>query len=92
MEDKYDKLWESQLRLCELSLAQLIRLYKWRTDGVVVDDDQDLIVGENAEVVTSLQRQKDKKKEEILSIQQKIRTEKEREKRKRELNAQSNKK
>ena len=91
MEDNYNELWKNQLRICELSLAQLIRLYQWKENGVVLDDKQELIVGENSEIVNSLQRQKDKKKAEILSIQQKIRTEKEREKRKRELNARNTK-
>jgi hypothetical protein len=92
MTDNYEEMWKTQLRICELNLAQLIRLYQWKQDGIQMDNDQDLIVDESSEVLNSLQRQKDKKKQDILSLDKRIRLEKERDKRNREMNASRNKK
>ena len=80
MTDNYEEMWKTQLRICELNLAQLIRLYQWKQDGIQMDNDQDLIVDESSEVLNSLQRQKDKKIQDILSLDKRIRLEKERDK------------
>ena len=89
----FDDLVDYQVKICELDIAQLIRLYKWRNNGIVLNDQEDeLLVGENSEVLNSLQRQKDKHKQAILSLDQTIRKVKERDKRNRELDAARNKK
>lgn len=89
----FDELYAHQERITNACLAQLIRLSLWRDNGILFDDqDDELLVGENSEVLNSLQRQKDKMKQGILSLDQKIRLERERDKRKREMNASRNKK
>lgn len=89
----FDDLVDYQVKACEINLAQLIRLYKWKNNGIVLNDQEDeLLVGENSEVLNSLQRQKDKHKQAILSLDQRIRKVKERDKRNRELDAARHKK
>jgi len=87
----FDELYAHQERLCQQSLAQLIRLNQWKENGIVYDD-QEVLVGENAEVLNSLQRKKDQRKKEILALDQRIRLEKERDKRNRETDAARKKK
>ena len=87
----FDELYAHQERLCQQSLAQLIRLNQWKENGIVYDD-QEVLVGENSEILNSLQRKKDQRKKEILALDQRIRLEKEKDKRNRELDAARNKK
>ena len=87
----FDELYAHQERLCQQSLAQLIRLSQWKENGIIYDN-QEVLVGENSEILNSLQRKKDQRKKEILALDQRIRLEKEKEKRNRELDAARNKK
>lgn len=87
----FDELYAHQERLCQQSLAQLIRLNQWKENGIVYDN-QEVIVGENSEILNSLQRKKDQRKKEILALDQRIRLEKERDKRNRETDAARKKK
>lgn len=87
----FDKLYAHQERLCQQSLAQLIRLNQWKENGIIYDD-QEVLVGENSEILNSLQRKKDQRKKEILALDQRIRLEKERDKRNRETDAARKKK
>ena len=87
----FDELYAHQERLCQQSLAQLIRLNQWKENGII-SDDQEVLVGENSEILNSLQRKKDQRKKEILALDQRIRLEKERDKRNREMDAARNKK
>ena len=87
----FDELYAHQERLCQQSLAQLIRLNQWKENGIIYDD-QEVLVGENSEIINSLQRKKDQRKKEILALDQRIRLEKERDKRNREMDAARNKK
>jgi len=87
----FDELYAHQERLCQLSLAQLIRLSQWKENGIIYDN-QEVLVGENAEVLNSLQRKKEKRKQEILALDQRIRLEKERDRRNREIDAARKKK
>ena len=87
----FDELYAHQERLCQQSLAQLIRLNQWKENGIVYDD-QEVLVGENSEILNSLQRKKDQRKKEILALDQRIRLEKERDKRNRETDAARKKK
>lgn len=87
----FDELYAHQERLCQQSLAQLIRLNQWKENGIVYDN-QEVIVGENYEILNSLQRKKDQRKKEILALDQRIRLEKERDKRNRETDAARKKK
>ena len=87
----FDELYAHQERLCQQSLAQLIRLNQWKENGIVYDD-QEVLVGENSEIINSLQRKKDQRKKEILTLDQRIRLEKERDKRSREMDAARKKK
>ena len=87
----FDELYAHQERLCQQSLAQLIRLSQWKENGIIYDN-QEVLVGENSEILNSLQRKKDQRKKEILALDQRIRLEKEKDKRNRELDAARNKK
>ena len=87
----FDELYTHQERLCQQSLAQLIRLSQWKENGIIYDN-QEVLVGENAEVLNSLQRKKEKRKQEILALDQRIRLEKERDRRNREIDAARKKK
>ena len=87
----FDELYAHQERLCQQSLAQLIRLSQWKENGIIYDN-QEVLVGENAEVLNSLQRKKEKRKQEILALDQRIRLEKEKDRRKREIDAARKKK
>ena len=87
----FDELYAHQERICQQSLAQLIRLNQWKENGIVYDD-QEVLVGENSEILNSLQRKKDQRKKEILALDQRIRLEKERDKRNRETDAARKKK
>ena len=87
----FDELYAHQERLCQQSLAQLIRLNQWKENGIIYDD-QEVLVGENSEIINSLQRKKDQRKKEILALDQRIRLEKERDKRSREMDAARKKK
>jgi hypothetical protein len=87
----FDELYAHQERLCQQSLAQLIRLNQWKENGIIYDD-QEVLVGENSEILNSLQRKKDQRKKEILALDQRIRLEKERDKRNRETDAARKKK
>ena len=87
----FDELYAHQERICQQSLAQLIRLNQWKENGIVYDD-QEVLVGENSEILNSLQRKKDQRKKEILALDQRIRLEKERDKRNRETEAARKKK
>ena len=87
----FDELYAHQERLCQQSLAQLIRLNQWKENGIIYDN-QEVLVGENSEILNSLQRKKDQRKKEILALDQRIRLEKEKDKRNRELDAARNKK
>ncbi len=82
----FDELYAHQERLCQQSLAQLIRLSQWKENGIIYDN-QEVLVGENAEVLNSLQRKKEKRKQEILALDQRIRLEKERDRRNRQIDA-----
>ena len=84
----FDELYAHQERLCQQSLAQLIRLNQWKEDGIIYDEpDQEMLVGESSEILNSLQRKKDQRKKEILALDQRIRLEKEKDKRNREMDA-----
>ena len=87
----FDELYAHQERLCQQSLAQLIRLNQWKENGIIYDN-QEVLVGENSEILNSLQRKKDQRKKEILALDQRIRLEKERDKRNRETDAARKKK
>lgn len=87
----FDELYAHQERLCQQSLAQLIRLNQWKENGIIYDD-QEVLVGENSEILNLLQRKKDQRKKEILALDQRIRLEKERDKRNRETDAARKKK
>ena len=87
----FDELYAHQERLCQQSLAQLIRLSQWKENGIIYDN-QEVLVGENSEILNSLQRKKDQRKKEILALDQRIRLEKERNRRNRELDASRKKK
>ena len=87
----FDELYAHQERLCQQSLAQLIRLSQWKENGIIYDN-QEVLVGENSEILNSLQRKKDQRKKEILALDQRIRLEKERDRRNKELDAARNKK
>ena len=87
----FDELYAHQERLCQQSLAQLIRLNQWKDNGIIYDN-QEVLVGENAEVLNSLQRKKEKRKQEILALDQRIRLEKEKDRRNREIDAARKKK
>ena len=87
----FDELYAHQERLCQQSLAQLIRLSQWKENGIIYDN-QEVLVGENSEILNSLQRKKDQRKKEILALDQRIRLEKERDKRNRETDAARKKK
>lgn len=87
----FDELYAHQERLCQQSLAQLIRLNQWKENGIIYDD-QEVLVGENSEILNSLQRKKDQRKKEILALDQRIRLQKERDKRNRETDAARKKK
>jgi hypothetical protein len=50
------------------------------------------LVGENSEVLNSLQRKKDQRKKEILALDQRIRLEKERDRRNKEMDSARKKK
>jgi hypothetical protein len=56
------------------------------------DQDDELLVGENSEVLNSLQRKKDQRKKEILALDQRIRLEKERDRRNKEMDSARKKK
>ena len=89
----FDELYAHQERLCQQSLAQLIRLNQWKEDGIIYDEpDQEMLVGESSESLNSLQRKKDQRKKEILALDQRIRLEKEKDRRRREMDAASRKK
>tara|TARA_R110000868_G_scaffold136306_2_gene349205 strand:- start:853 stop:1152 length:300 start_codon:yes stop_codon:yes gene_type:complete len=84
----FDELYAHQERLCQQSLAQLIRLNQWKEDGIIYDEpDQEMLVGESSEILNSLQRKKDQRKKEILALDQQIRLEKEKDRRRREMDA-----
>ena len=84
----FDELYAHQERLCQQSLAQLIRLNQWKEDGIIYDEpDQEMLVGESSEILNSLQRKKDQRKKEILALDQRIRLEKEKDRRRREIDA-----
>ena len=84
----FDELYAHQERLCQQSLAQLIRLNQWKEDGIIYDEpDQEMLVGESSEILNSLQRKKDQRKKEILVLDQRIRLEKEKDRRRREMDA-----
>ena len=84
----FDELYAHQERLCQQSLAQLIRLNQWKEDGIIYDEpDQEMLVGESSEILNSLQRKKDQRKKEILALDQQIRLEKEKDRRRREIDA-----
>jgi hypothetical protein len=88
----FDELYAHQERLCQQSLAQLIRLNQWKEDGIIYDEpDQEMLVGESSEILNSLQRKKDQRKKEILALDQRIRLEKEKDRRRREMDASRNK-
>ena len=87
----FDELYAHQERLCQQSLAQLIRLNQWKENGIIYDD-QEVLVGENSEILNSLQRKKDQRKKEILALDQRIRLEKERDRRNKETDAARKKK
>ena len=87
----FDELYAHQERLCQQSLAQLIRLSQWKENGIIYDN-QEVLVGENSEILNSLQRKKDQRKKEILALDQRIRLEKERNRRNREMDASRKKK
>jgi hypothetical protein len=87
----FDELYAHQERLCQQSLAQLIRLNQWKENGIIYDD-QEVLVGENSEILNSLQRKKDQRKKEILALDQRIRLEKERDRRNKEMDAARKKK
>ena len=87
----FDELYAHQERLCQQSLAQLIRLNQWKENGIIYDN-QEVLVGENSEILNSLQRKKDQRKKEILALDQRIRLEKERDRRNRETDAARKKK
>jgi len=87
----FDELYAHQERITKASLAQQIRLSQWRDNGIIYDD-QEVLVGENSEIINSLHRQKEKRQKEILVLNQRIRLEKEKDKRNRELDAARNKK
>ena len=82
----FDELYAHQERLCQQSLAQLIRLNQWKENGIIYDN-QEVLVGENSEILNSLQRKKDQRKKEILALDQRIRLEKEKDRRRREMDA-----
>ena len=82
----FDELYVHQERLCQQSLAQLIRLSQWKENGIIYDN-QEVLVGENSEILNSLQRKKDQRKKEILALDQRIRLEKEKDRRRREMDA-----
>ena len=82
----FDELYAHQERLCQQSLAQLIRLSQWKENGIIYDN-QEVLVGENSEILNSLQRKKDQRKKEILALDQRIRLEKETDRRRREMDA-----
>lgn len=89
----FDELYAQQERITKASLAQQIRLSQWRDNGIIYDNpDQEFLVGESSEVLNSLHRQKEKRQKEILVLNQRIRLEKEKDKRNRELDAARNKK
>ena len=90
----FDELYAHQeRRICQQSLAQLIRLNQWKEDGIIYDEpDQEMLVGESSEILNSLQRKKDQRKKEILALDQRIRLEKEKDRRRREMDAASRKK
>ena len=89
----FDELYAQQERITKASLAQQIRLSQWRDNGISYDNpDQEFLVGESSEVLNSLHRQKEKRQKEILVLNQRIRLEKEKDKRNRELDAARNKK
>ena len=89
----FDELYAHQERLCQQSLAQLIRLNQWKEDGIIYDEpDQEMLVGESSEILNSLQRKKDQRKKEILALDQRIRLEKEKDRRRREMDDASRKK
>lgn len=84
----FDELYAQQERLTKQSLAQLIRLSQWKDNGIIYDEpDQEMLVGESSEILNSLQRKKDQRKKEILALDQRIRLEKEKDKRNREMDA-----
>ena len=84
----FDELYAHQERLCQQSLAQLIRLNQWKENGIIYDEpDQEMLVGESSEILNSLQRKKDQRKKEILVLDQRIRLEKEKDRRRREMDA-----
>ena len=87
----FDELYAHQERITKASLAQQIRLSQWRDNGIIYDN-QEVLVGENSEILNSLQRKKDQRKKEILALDQRIRLEKERDKRNRETDAARKKK
>ena len=87
----FDEIWTNQLRLNDFLLAQTIRIKKFAEEGIMVNESE-LLVGENLEIINSLQRKKDQHKKEIISILKKIRIEKERDKRTKEMNAQRHRK
>ena len=89
----FDELYAQQERITKASLAQQIRLSQWRDNGIIYDNpDQEFLVGESSDVLNSLHRQKEKRQKEILVLNQRIRLEKEKDKRNRELDAARNKK
>ena len=89
----FDELYAQQERITKASLAQQIRLSQWRDNGIIYDNpDQEFLVGESSEVLNSLHRQKEKRQKEILALNHRIRLEKEKDKRNRELDAARNKK
>jgi len=90
-EISFDELYAHQERITKLSLAQQIRLSQWKDNGIIYDD-QEILVGENSEVLNSLQRQKEKRQKEILVLNQRIRLEKEKDKRNKEIDAARKKK
>ena len=84
----FDELYAQQERITKASLAQQIRLSQWRDNGIIYDNpDQEFLVGESSEVLNSLHRQKEKRQKEILALNHRIRLEKEKDKRNRELDA-----
>ena len=87
----FDELYAHQERITKASLAQQIRLSQWRDNGIIYDD-QEVLVGENSEIINSLHRQKEKRQKEILVLNQRIRLEKEKDKRNRETDAARKKK
>jgi hypothetical protein len=89
----FDELYAHQERITKMCLAQQIRLSQWRDNGILFDDqDDELLVGENSEVLKSLQRKKDQRKKEILALDQRIRLEKERDRRNKEMDSARKKK